>query len=258
MGARKGKGCRSNIWILNGIIHENTKMSNKKPVLLQFYDYKQMFDSVNLKEAINDLYDYGVQDKDLQLIYKANEEIFMAVKTPGGLTDRQKITNSVLQGDTWGPMLASVQVDKIGKSLEGAGIGYLYKNELPISMLGLIDDVVGVTEAGYKAQQLNVILNVKTSEKGLQYGIAKCKSMVIGNEENCIDSRLLVDSWNQDFVEDKITGEYELVERYAGEIPIEKTREYKYLGFIISSKGDNMVNINSIKKKSIGIIRTLV
>ena len=121
-----------------------------------------MFDSVNLKEAINDLYDYGVQDKDLQLIYKANEEIFMAVKTPGGLTDRLMITNSVLQGDTWGPMLASVQVDKIGKSLEEAGIGYLYKNELPISMLGLIDDVVGVTEAGYKAQQLNVILNVKT------------------------------------------------------------------------------------------------
>ena len=145
-------------------------MSNKKPVLLQFYDYKQMFDSVNLKEAINDLYDYGVQDKDLQLIYKANEEIFMAVKTPGGLTDRQKITNSVLQGDTWGPMLASVQVDKIGKSLEKAGIGYLYKNELPISMLGLIDDVVGVREAGFKAQQLNAILNVKTSEKGLQYG----------------------------------------------------------------------------------------
>ena len=38
MGARKGKGCRSNIWILNGIIHENSKISNKKPVLLQFYD----------------------------------------------------------------------------------------------------------------------------------------------------------------------------------------------------------------------------
>ena len=115
---------------------------NTKPVVLQFHDYKQIFDSVNLKEAISDLYDYGVQDGDLQLLYKANKEIFMAVKTSGGLTNRQIITNSVLQGDTWGPMMASVQVEKIGKSVEEAGIGYLYKNQLPIIILGLIDDVV--------------------------------------------------------------------------------------------------------------------
>ena len=38
-----------------------------------------MFDSVNSREVI-DLYDYGVKNYDLQLIYKANEEIHMAVK----------------------------------------------------------------------------------------------------------------------------------------------------------------------------------
>ena len=27
MGARKGKGCRSNIWIINGIIHETLRPS---------------------------------------------------------------------------------------------------------------------------------------------------------------------------------------------------------------------------------------
>ena len=74
----------------------------------------------------------------------------------------------------------------------------------------------------------------------------------------CIDSDLLVDSWEQHYVENKNTGEYEMVERYAGEEPVGKTSEYKYLGFIISSKGDNMANINAIKKKSVGIIRTLL
>ena len=122
-----------------------------------------MFDSVNLKEAINDLYDYGVKDDNLSLIYKANEEIQMAIKTPGGLTDRQRITNSVLQDDTWGSMMASVQVDTFGKAIEEEGIGYLYKNVLPITMLGLVDDVVLVTDTGYKAQQMNMILDVKTS-----------------------------------------------------------------------------------------------
>ena len=152
MGARKGKGCRSNIWILNGIIHETLKNRNMKPVLLQFYDYKQMFDSINLKEAISDIYEYGVNDDNLQLIYKANEQIHMAVKTPGGLTERQIIRNCVLQGDTWGSLLASAQVDSIAKDVEEAGLGYLYKDSLSVSLLGLVYDVTGVTEAGFKAQ----------------------------------------------------------------------------------------------------------
>jgi hypothetical protein len=45
-----------------------------KPILLQIYDYKQMFDSINLEEAISDIYDYGLKDDNLALIYKANEK----------------------------------------------------------------------------------------------------------------------------------------------------------------------------------------
>ena len=42
MGGRKGKGCRSNIWIINGIIHETLHNRNRKAILLQIYDYAQM------------------------------------------------------------------------------------------------------------------------------------------------------------------------------------------------------------------------
>ena len=88
--------------------------------------------------------------------------------------------NIVLQGDTFGSILASVQVDSIGKDIVDAGIGYNNKESLPVSMLGLVDDIIGVTEAGFKSQQMNVILNVKTAEKGLQFGVTKCKSMIVG------------------------------------------------------------------------------
>ena len=47
-------------------------------------------------------------------------------------------------------------------------------------MLGLVDDMIGVSEVGYKAQQLNAIINVKTAEKRLQFGVSKCKSMIVG------------------------------------------------------------------------------
>jgi hypothetical protein len=46
--------------------------------------------------------------------------------------------------------------------------------------------------------------------------------------------------------------------RISGKVPIEKTKEYKYLGFIISCVGDNMANIKAIKDKSICVIRTIM
>ena len=94
-----------------------------------------MFDSINLQQAVSDIYEAGLNDDNLPLVYQANKEIFMAVNTPGGLSERQRIEDSVLQGDTWGSLLASVQVDSIGQECAEAGYGYNYKNILPIGML---------------------------------------------------------------------------------------------------------------------------
>ena len=134
------------------------------PVLLQIYDYAQMFDSINLKKAICDVFDAGLDDDMLGLIYEANKEVNMAVNTPSGLSERQIILNSVLQGDTFGSILASVQVDTIGKDCEESDYGYHYKDSLKVSLLGLVDDMIGVTEVGFKAQQMNALINIKITK----------------------------------------------------------------------------------------------
>ena len=85
-----------------------------------------MFDSMDLEQAISDMFDAGVKDDTLVLLHKANEEIHMAVKTNNGLTERHIIEDSVLQGDTFGLILASVQVDSIGKECQETGYGYHY------------------------------------------------------------------------------------------------------------------------------------
>ena len=143
------------------------KNRKKNPIVLQIYDFSQMFDSINLQEAVSDIFDYGLQDDNLALVYKANKEVHMAVQTPGGLTDRQVVENSVLQGDTFGSLLASVQVDTIAKEVAKAGVGYKYKEELEVPILGLVDDLIGISEAGHRAQIINTILNLKSAEKGL-------------------------------------------------------------------------------------------
>ena len=102
MGGRRGKGCRNNIFILNGIIHEILKSKKKQQLIFQIYDYAQMFDSINLEEAINNIYDCGFKNDMLTLVYKANVKTHMAVNTPHGPRERQTIENTVLQGDTFG------------------------------------------------------------------------------------------------------------------------------------------------------------
>ena len=87
-----------------------------------------------------------------------------------------------------------MQVDSIGKECMEEGHSYLYKEILPVGFLGLVDDIIGVTEAGIKAQEMNAFINIKTAEKGLQFGVKKCSTMLIGkNVENLLNSDLYVD-----------------------------------------------------------------
>ena len=256
MGGRKKKSCRNNILIVNGIIHDVLASKKNAPVILQIYDYKQMFDAISLQDAISDAFDTGVKDDNLTLIYRANREVKMSVNTRNGLTDRQTLKNVVLQGDIFGSILASIQVDKICKEVETMGHGYLYKNTLPITMLAMVDDMVGVTEVGFKAHKMNTAINIKTAEKRLQFNDKKCKTMFIGKTtNNSINNSLKVDKWQIEHKEEK--GEINLVETFIGEVPIDETKEQKYLGFILSNTGDNMKNINDKKQKSVWIIRKI-
>ena len=258
MGARKKKGCKNNIFMINGIIHEVMKSKLMKPVMLQIFDYCQMFDSINLKEALSDIYNAGVTDDTLSLLYKANTKIHMAVKTPTGLTDRQTISDIILQGDTFSSILASVQVDSIGQECMEAGHYYKYKDKLPVGFFGLVDDIVGISEAGYKAQQQNVFINLKTAEKTLQFGVSKCKSMLVGkNPLSVHNSDIMVDSWETKYEDNPETGDLSLVETFCGLSKVERTDKQMYLGFVISSTGDNLANIKQLKKKSIGVIKKI-
>ena len=123
-----------------------------------------------LKEALADLYNSGVQDDTLHLIYEANKNVTVQVKTSFGLTEEVALEEVVLQGEVWGPSLAANQVDTFGKEMieEDFSFMYRYKGYVPVPLLGQIDDIIGVTMAGYKAVQLNSYINVKTADKYLQ------------------------------------------------------------------------------------------
>ena len=71
-----------------------------------------------------------------------------------------------------------------------------------------------------------------------------------------MNSKLCVDKWEVKYVENSSTGEAELKEQYLGQTDIENVKSQKYLGFVLSSTGNNMENINAVKKKAIGVVKS--
>ena len=72
----------------------------------------------------------------------------------------------------------------------------MYKGQVEIPPLGMVDDLLCVSECGFKTTMLNSYINFKTNSKKLQFGVAKCKKMHIGKsyeEQKCQD--LFVDNW---------------------------------------------------------------
>ena len=102
------------------------------------------------------------------------------------------------------------------------------------------------------------MINLKTAEKTLQFGVTKCKSMLICKQgESALFSDLMVDSWEVEYKDNPETGSLSLVETFSGPTKIEQTTSQTYLGFVLSSTGDNMAHINMIKKKSIGVMKKI-
>ena len=97
--------------------------STKDPIDIMVLDFKQMFDSECLYECLNDVYEDGVDDDYLPLLYEANRETYVAVQTPSGISKREMVKEIVMQGDVLAPLISSLQVDTMGKECLQEGLG---------------------------------------------------------------------------------------------------------------------------------------
>ena len=148
------------------------------------------------------------EDK-LSLLWKINQVNKLAVKTPQGLSQTKEVNQIVCQGDPWGTMECSLHMDDIGKeSLKPELEPFKYKNEVEIPALLMVDDIISITESGYKSARMNAFINAKIATKKLQFGAEKCFVLHIGREHEAYKNvELLVDGWSVKSVEQIETGE---------------------------------------------------
>ena len=259
VGGRRGKNVRNHIWVLNGVICDILSSKKKKAIDIQIFDFKQCFDSLWLEECMNDIHTGGLNDDKFALLYNMNTSAKVVVKTPVGKTAQGSIQRAIIQGDVISPLMCSKQVDTFGKEcLEERKYLYKYKGKVEIPPLGMVDDLICISECGHKTAMMNSYMNFKTRSKKLQFGTEKCKKLHIGkvkNENICQD--LFVDKWIELEVEQE-NGETKYEDIEIEEAKMEEKNSEKYLGDIISDDGRNINNIKARVSKGKGIISRIM
>ena len=92
---------------------------------MTFHDIEKRFDSLWLEDCVNSLYENGVKDDILDLMYRLNQRAETVVRTPFGETDPFVVNNLVRQSAILGPILNNCSLDPIckeGKSYQNGNI----------------------------------------------------------------------------------------------------------------------------------------
>ena len=130
VGSRKHRNIRDNLFVMNAIMNASRK-ENENACDIMVYDVKKCFDSLWLSECNNDLFEAGVNNDKLCLLYYSNKNARIAVKTPSGVSKRFTINNTVMQGTVWAGLKCTGTMDKLGKQAYGdPNLLYRYKTWL--------------------------------------------------------------------------------------------------------------------------------
>ena len=94
------------------------------------------------------------------------------------------LNENVLQCDVFGTVLASNQIDKFGKQcLEEQTHIYMYRDVIPIAPLAMCDDLLVISECGFKTELAVAYINSQAQFNYLQFGLSKCSKMHVGKNQ---------------------------------------------------------------------------
>ena len=242
IGARKDMNIKNHLFIVYAVIH-SVLNENSKCVSIHIYDLVKAFDVLWLADSMNELWDTidsSVRDDKLGLIFEMSRSNLVAVDTAVGQTERVEIREIVTQGGTWGPMLCSNSIDRVGRFAKENGQFYKYKNLADVVPLAMVDDLLSINDCGFKSVESNTSINTLIELKKLKFHVpdkekkSKCHYMHIGKEGPYCPGM-------------KVHGHQ-----------TEKVAEATYLGDIVRADGKNTSNLKARVSKGLGIVSEIM
>ena len=184
-----------------------------------------------MQECINTLYECGLNNDKLVLLYEESKHASIAVKTPSGLTERIIIENIIMQGTVFGSLICTAVMDRLAKIFYSDNkLSYKYKNKINVPVLGMVDDVMSVAKCSSSSVTSNATINSFMELNKLKLAEHKCAKIHVGRK-NCYCHTLKVHSMN-----------------------MKNSSAEKYLGDIISETGKLDETISDRKFKGYSYI----
>ena len=236
VGARKHRNIRDNIFVL-GAVMNSVINGTEDPIQIQVQDVNKCFDKLWLEETTNSLYEAGLRNHMLNLLYLENKRAKVAIKIDNKLTKRFPVNNVELQGSVWGSLKCTSSMDRLNKIiLPQDNLTYPYKGDpsIKIGVLGMVDDNLAIAKCGTSSLQKNAVINSFIEMQRLT--LSQDKSVVLHVGKKC-------------------KNQCPILKVHQSDMKLSQT--VRYLGDIISSSGSLRPCIEDRRSKGWGKVSEL-
>ena len=167
------------------------------------------------------MWDNGLRGKAWRILKELNTNLTAEVKTRYGPTREFEMQIGGRQGSRLTGRMFSKMMDLLTDELKEKGVQVT--EEFFLAVLLWVDDVISFAEGEEDQREILQMINEFAAKHKIKWGQAKCKVMLVGrHKEN-------YQEWK------------------AGDMIIEETEKYKYLGDVITKDGKNKENIQARK-----------
>ena len=109
---------------------------------------------------ISSLYEAGLSNDKLTLLFLENQNIQVAIKTPVGLSNVVNTKNIIIQGSVWGSLCCVVLMGKLGKlAYSKPGLLFICKGVVGCPPLQMVDDLLDLQKCSERSRQMNTTIN---------------------------------------------------------------------------------------------------
>ena len=207
-------------------------------------DAEKCFDKLWLEDTLNELYKIGVDVPEVDLIKDMNSNIRAIVRTPTGDTEPIQIETAVRQGTIFGPTLCGVETDKINV-IEELNCT-LIDSEVNIHNLIYVDDIIAMGSIE-TVRKIEGSLQQMEIQKKFSFNKEKSEMMMMSFTKKKRSEQPITVRVRQGEIK-HVVNSYSCLRNKAS---------IKYLGDIISDKGDSQKKIEHKSKKVNHMVQTI-
>ncbi len=235
-GGKKGRATTDHLLIIKDIIQ--MAKNKRKPLYIVFLDVTKACDKAWLDAIMYVMEKEGLKSKHWSIVRKLNQNLTARIRTKHGLTRKIQIKDSIRQGGVLSVAQYAVLMDEIAKDIRNEHRGIKLPNsDVPVGSLLWVDDVALISLDAKELQDMLDTTNNTASKYRIAFGKEKSQVMVIGSKKQREQAA------NTKF--------------HLGEMELDKTESYSYLGEKLNSQGDLTDQIKSIKGKVEAAFQTI-